>query len=72
MNEQTTESDYAARVLAYMLDESDDIAGTRLNLGDEQPKVWVHTTEQVREWLRERLPAALRTPPGQETADDHA
>lgn len=53
------ERDQIEYVIQWMLDESDDIEGTPLALGDDRPVVWLHSTERVRSWLRERLPSAL-------------
>ena len=49
-----------AKILGWMIDESDDIEGTCLRLTLGEPGPWIHTTAQVRTWLRERLPDAVR------------
>ena len=69
--QQMTENDDIVKgIVGWMLDETDDIEGTCLRLSDEPPGPWVHTTAQVQDWLRERLPAAIRhymsIPPGKD------
>lgn len=70
--EATENYDIVKGVVGWMLDETDDIEGTCLRLSNE-PGPWVHTTAQVQDWLRERLPAAIRhymsIPSGGESGD---
>ena len=62
----STEQDEAAvdvavaKIVGWMLDESDDIEGTCLRLTPGETGPWIHTTAQVQTWLRERLPDAVR------------
>lgn len=44
----------AEQMLCDLIDTVDDIAGSRLTL-PRQPTVWLHSTEQVKDWLGECL-----------------